>query len=143
MTAPEKEARGIRALISRALADAGVAPERVDHVNLHGTGTKYNDAIETKALKSVFGERAARVPVTANKGTIGHAMGAAGALETVATVLSMRERLVPPTVGLEEADPECDLDVVAGSAREMKIGVALKTSYGIGGTNAAVVLGAA
>ncbi len=143
MTAPEKEARGIRALIRAALADAGVAPEDVDHVNLHGTGTKYNDAIETKALKGVFGERAVRVPVTANKGTIGHAMGAGGALETVATVLSMQGGLVPPTVGLEEPDPECDLDVVAGSAREVKIGVALKTSYGIGGTNAAVVLGAA
>ena len=118
-------------------------PERTDHVNLHGTGTKYNDAIETKALKGVFGERATRIPVTANKGTIGHAMGAAGALETVAAVLSMREGVVPPTVGLEERDAECDLDVVTGRAREVRVGVALKTSYGIGGANAAVVLGAA
>ena len=143
MTAPEKEARGIRALISGALADAKVEPERIDHVNLHGTGTKYNDAIETKALKAVFGERAVRIPVTANKGTIGHAMGAAGALETIATILTMREGIVPPTVGLEEPDPECDLDVVTGGARHLSVGVALKTSYGIGGANAAVVLGAA
>jgi len=143
MTAPEKEARGIQALIRGALADAGVGPERIDHVNLHGTGTKYNDAIETKALKGVFGERAGRIPVTANKGAIGHAMGAAGVLEIVATVLSMREGVVPPTAGLEEPDPECDLDVVTGAAREVDIGVALKTSYGIGGANAAVVLGAA
>ncbi|MHC5055266.1 MAG: beta-ketoacyl-[acyl-carrier-protein] synthase family protein [Planctomycetota bacterium] len=143
MTAPEKEARGIQALIRGALADAGTDAGRVDHVNLHGTGTKYNDAIETKALKGVFGERATRIPVTANKGTLGHAMGAAGALETVATVLSMRHGLVPPTMGHEEPDPECDLDVVTGGAREVRVGVALKTSYGIGGANAAVVLGAA
>jgi 3-oxoacyl-[acyl-carrier-protein] synthase II len=143
MTAPEKEARGIRALIKSALADAHVAPERIDHVNLHGTGTKYNDAIETKAMKAIFGERATRIPVTANKGTIGHAMGAAGALEIIATIMSMRENLVPPTVGLEEPDPACDLDVVTGSAREVSVAVALKTSYGIGGANAAVVLGAA
>jgi len=143
MTAPEKEARGIQALMRGALADARVGPERIDHVNLHGTGTKYNDAIETKALKGVFGERAGRIPVTANKGAIGHAMGAAGVLEIVATVLSMREGVVPPTAGLEEPDPECDLDVVTGSARKVDIGVALKTSYGIGGANAAVVLGAA
>jgi 3-oxoacyl-[acyl-carrier-protein] synthase II len=142
MTAPEKEARGIRALMTAALADAGVEPAEIDHVNLHGTGTKYNDLIETKAIKAVFGPRARAIPVTANKGTLGHAMGAAGSLETVAAVLSIRDGKIPPTLGLEEPDPECDLDVVTGSAREAAIGTVLKTSYGIGGANAAVVLGA-
>jgi acyl transferase domain-containing protein len=140
MTAPEKEARGIRALMAAALSDAGVGPHEIDHVNLHGTGTKYNDLIETKAIKAVFGERARSIPVTANKGALGHAMGAAGSLETIAAVLSIRDGKIPPTLGFEEPDPECDLDVVTGSAREMVIGTALKTSYGIGGTNAAVVL---
>ncbi len=140
MTAPEKEARGIRALMAAALADAGVEPAEIDHVNLHGTGTKYNDLIETKAIKAVFGERARSIPVTANKGALGHAMGAAGSLETIAAVLSIRNGKVPPTLGLEEPDPECDLDVVTGSAREATIRTVLKTSYGIGGTNAAVVL---
>jgi 3-oxoacyl-[acyl-carrier-protein] synthase II len=140
MTAPEKEATGIRALMRGALASAGLAPADIDHVNLHGTGTKYNDLIETVAMKDVFGDRAREIPVTANKAALGHAMGAAGSLETIAAVKSMNEGRIPPTLGLEEQDPECDLDVVRGGPREVRIDALLKTSYGIGGTNAAVVL---
>jgi 3-oxoacyl-[acyl-carrier-protein] synthase II len=140
MTAPEREAKGIRALVAAALEDAGVRPGDVDHVNLHGTGTKYNDLIETVAVKAVFGERARSIPVTANKSVIGHAMGAAGALEAIASAMTLREGVVPPTAGLEEQDPECDLDVVRGRPREVGANVVLSTSYGIGGTNAAVVL---
>jgi len=140
MTAPEKEARGISALLRDALADAGARAEDIDHANLHGTGTPYNDLIETVALKAVFGARARSIPVTANKSVIGHAMGAAGALETIACVLSLGEGLVPPVAGLEEQDPQCDLDVVRGGPRRADIACALKTSYGIGGTNAALVL---
>jgi 3-oxoacyl-[acyl-carrier-protein] synthase II len=157
MTAPQKEARGIIALIRSALADAGVAPDDIDHVNLHGTGTRYNDLIETKALKAVVGERAralrepqaagtepvegaGALPVTANKGAMGHAMGAAGALETVAAVLSIREGLIPPTAGLEEQDAECDLSVVRERAHRAPVSNVLKLSYGIGGANAAVVV---
>ena len=140
MTAPEKEARGIRSLMRAALADAGVRPGEVDHVNLHGTGTKYNDLIETMAVKDVFGERGRSIPVTANKSELGHAMGAAGALEAIASVLTIRHGRIPPTAGLEEQDPECDLDLVRDAPRETRVRVVLKTSYGIGGTNAAVVL---
>jgi 3-oxoacyl-[acyl-carrier-protein] synthase II len=143
MTAPEKEARGITALIRAALEDADVRPDEVDHVNLHGTGTKYNDLIETRALKAVFGERAGRLPVTANKSALGHAMGAAGSLEAIAAVLSLREGIVPPTLGSEEPDPDCDLDVVRGGPRRVEMRTVLSTSYGIGGADAAVVLRAA
>lgn len=140
MTAPDKQARGVKALMRAALADAGVRPEDVDHVNLHGTGTKYNDLNETIAMKEIFGERARRIPVTANKSELGHAMGAGGALEAIASVLSIRDGRIPPTIGIEEQDPECDLDVVRDSPREARVRCVLKTSYGIGGTNAAVVL---
>ncbi len=140
MTAPEKEARGVKALVRAALADAGVGPEEVDHVNLHGTGTKYNDLNETIAMKDIFGERARSIPVTANKSGLGHAMGAAGALEAIASVLTIRHGRIPPTIGIEEQDPECDLDLVRGAPREARLRCVLKTSYGIGGTNAAVVL---
>jgi 3-oxoacyl-(acyl-carrier-protein) synthase len=140
MTAPEKEARGISALMSAALNDAGLSPDAVDHINLHGTGTKYNDLIETRAVRNVFAHSAASIPVTANKSAFGHALGAAGVLESVAACMSMRNGVVPPTIGLENQDPECDLDVVTGGPRECRLDTILKTSYGIGGTNAAVVL---
>jgi 3-oxoacyl-(acyl-carrier-protein) synthase len=140
MTAPDKEARGITDLMARAVREAGLTVDDVDHVNLHGTGTKYNDLIETMAMKNVFGPRATSIPVTANKSAIGHAMGAAGALECVAACLSLRDGAIPPTIGLIDRDPECDLDVVRGEVRRVEIETVLKTSYGIGGTNAAVVL---
>jgi len=142
MTAPEKEARGIAAVMRMALADAGLAPEAVAHINLHGTGTPYNDQIETLAVKSVFGAHAAKIAVTANKSLFGHAMGAAGAIEAAATCLSIRDGLVPPTVGCRERDPALDLDVVFDTARPMRLPVALTNSYGLGGTNASLVLGA-
>jgi 3-oxoacyl-(acyl-carrier-protein) synthase len=138
MTAPEKEGKGIQKLMRLALADAGLAPEEVDHINLHGTGTKYNDLIETRAIKSVFGERAGKLVLTANKSMIGHTMGAAGSHESICAVKSLVEGLVPPTVGLTRPDPECDLDYCPGAARKVEIRAALKNSYGIGGTNACV-----
>lgn len=140
MTAPDKSARGISALMRAALSDAGLSPQDIDHANLHGTGTQYNDLIETAAMKTVFGERARTIPVTANKSVIGHAMGAAGSLETIACAKSLVEGIVPPVAGLEEQDPQCDLDVVRGEPRQIQARYALKTSYGIGGTNAALVL---
>ena len=139
LTAPEKEGRGIVRLMRAALADAGVPPDEVDGVNLHGTGTKYNDLIETKAIKAVFGERARKLLLTANKSMLGHSMGAAGAHESVAAVKSLVEGLVPPTVGIGTPDPECDLDYCPGSARRAELRVVLKNSYGIGGVNASVV----
>jgi 3-oxoacyl-[acyl-carrier-protein] synthase II len=140
LTAPEKEGRGIVRLMRAALADAGVAPEQVDGVNLHGTGTKYNDLIETKALKEVFGAHARKLALTANKSMLGHTMGAAGAHESIAAVKSLVEGIVPPTVGIATPDPECDLDYCPGTARRVELRVVLKNSYGIGGVNASVVL---
>jgi 3-oxoacyl-(acyl-carrier-protein) synthase len=140
MTAPDKTGSGIAAVMRMALADAGLAPEAVAHLNCHGTGTKYNDAIETLAVKTVFGAHASRLVLTANKSLFGHAMGAAGALEAAATCFTIRDGLVPPTVNVRARDPELDLDVVLGEARAADIPVAMTNSYGIGGTNASLVL---
>ncbi len=139
MTAPEKEGRGIARLMRLALADAGVRPEDVQHVNLHGTGTKYNDLIETRAIKAVFGERAKELVLTANKSMIGHTMGAAGSHESIAAIKSLETGIVPPTVGITTPDPDCDLDYCPGQARELEMATVLKNSYGIGGTNASAV----
>jgi 3-oxoacyl-[acyl-carrier-protein] synthase II len=139
MTAPEKEGRGIGQLMRMALADAGAEVGDVEHINLHGTGTRYNDLIETRAVKAVFGEAAGELVLTANKSMLGHAMGAAGSLESICTVKSLVEGLVPPTVGITEQDPECDLDYCADGPREVDMNCVLKNSYGIGGTNASAV----
>jgi len=140
MTAPDKEARGISSLMQRALDDARLPPDAIHHVNLHGTATKYNDLNETRALRKVFGERATSIPVTANKGAIGHAMGASGSLETITACLTLREKTIPPTIGLDDQDPECDVNIVRASALDCDVDTILKPSYGIGGTNAAIVL---
>jgi 3-oxoacyl-(acyl-carrier-protein) synthase len=141
MTAPEQEARGIQALMRAALKDAQVAPEAVEHANLHATGTPYNDKIETKALHGVLGERASKLPVCSIKSSIGHTMGAAGTLESIAALLTLRDGKIPPILGLEpaEKDPECDLLTPTGVPYEGNFQTILKTSYGFGGTNAAVV----
>ncbi|MFH0939550.1 MAG: beta-ketoacyl-[acyl-carrier-protein] synthase family protein [Planctomycetota bacterium] len=142
MTAPEQEARGIQALMRAVLADAKVAPETIDHVNLHGTGTPYNDAIETKAMHAVFGARGRKIPVCAIKSSIGHTMGAAGIIESVAAVLTLREGKVPPIIGLDpqQKDPECDLFTPTDAPLDGDFKVVMKTSYGFGGANAALVL---
>ena len=142
MTAPETEAHGIQALMRAALNDAAIETAQIDHLNLHATGTPYNDAIETKAIHAVFGARGKEIPVCSIKSSIGHTMGAAGVLESIAAVKTLNEGKVPPVLGLDRAeqDPACDLnaptEVLAGNFKTI-----LKTSYGFGGTNAAVVLG--
>jgi len=142
MTAPEQEARGIQALMRAALFDAQVAPAAIEHLNLHATGTPYNDAIETKAVHAVFGSRGRGIPVSAVKSSIGHCMGAAGIIEATAALLTLRDGLVPPILGLDpaEKDPACDLLTPTGTPLHGAFKTALKTSYGFGGTNAAVVL---
>lgn len=140
MTAPDQSGRGIIEVMQRALRDARLEPECIDHINAHGTGTLYNDKIETMAIKTVFGAHAYRMPVVSLKGMLGHTMGAAGALETIAAALTIRDSIVPPTVGLQTPDPECDLDYVPGAARKAAVRTVLSNSYGIGGANAAVVL---
>ena len=126
-----------------AINDAKLTPDNIDHLNLHATGTPYNDAIETKAIHAVFGTRGREIPVCSVKSSIGHTMGAAGVLESIVAINTLEKGLVPPVLGLElaEKDPECDLHTPVGSALRGDFKTILKTSYGFGGTNAAVVLG--
>ncbi len=140
MTAPAPAGAGSAEVMAMALADAGLSPAAVDHVNAHGTGTRHNDSTETQAIKTVLGDRAHAIPVAANKSVLGHMMGAAGAVESIVAVMTMRDGIVPPTIGYGEPDPACDLDYVPNVRREFPVRVALSNSAGIGGCNAAVVL---
>jgi nodulation protein E len=129
----------VRAL-EQALADGGLAPGDIDYVNAHGTGTAANDETETRALKHVFGDHSARLAISSTKSMVGHALGAAGALELVATILAMREGLVPPTIGYLGPDPACDLDCVPNEARPLAINAALSNSFAFGGLNAVLAI---
>jgi 3-oxoacyl-[acyl-carrier-protein] synthase II len=126
-----------------ARADARLAPEAIDHVNAHGTSTPQNDRHETAAIRAVFGRHADRLAVSAIKSMTGHLVGAAGAVEAIATVLAVREGLLPPTINLETPDPACDLDYVPGRARRMPVATALSSSFAFGGTNAILAIGRA
>jgi 3-oxoacyl-[acyl-carrier-protein] synthase II len=139
LTAPDPEGKGVAKAITLALKDAGLPMESVDYVSAHGTSTPMNDPIETKALKHAFGEHAKKLKISSIKSMIGHAMGAAGALESVALVLTIKEGFIPPTINLDEADPECDLDYVPNKGISMPVKVAIKESMGFGGQNAVVV----
>ncbi len=132
---PDIEAIAIRA----ALESAGVAPQQVDYINAHGTGTRLNDAAETKAIKMVFGEMAYRVPISSIKSMIGHLACAAGAIEAVASVMTIVKGIIPPTINLETPDPECDLDYVPNRARHQTVNVCLSNSFGMGGQNCCLV----
>ena len=140
MTAPDRKGRGIQAVMQAALADAVISPEEIDHISAHGTGTPYNDKIETACIKAVFGDDAYDIPVVSVKSEMGHTMGAAGTLEVICSILTIRHQRVPPTINLEEPDPECDLDYVPGESRAHDVRTVLCNSYGIGGTNAAIVI---
>jgi nodulation protein E len=124
--------------IQAALADAAMPLEEVGYINAHGTGTSGNDPAETRAIREVFGALADGIPVSSTKSMHGHALGAAGAIEAVATLLAMRENLLPPTANFTEADPLCDLDYIANVARPAKIRAALSNSFAFGGLNAVV-----
>jgi 3-oxoacyl-[acyl-carrier-protein] synthase II len=143
VTAPEPEGIGASRCMEMALRDAGMAPDKIDYINAHGTSTPLNDATETRAIKRVFGERAANIPISSNKSMIGHLWGAAGGVEALFTVLSIREGLIPPTINLEDPDPACDLDYVPNRARFVPIRTALSNSFGFGGTNGVLVFKAA
>jgi len=134
LTAPDIDGMS-RAMIG-ALDDAGLKPQDIQYVNAHGTGTAANDETETKALHQVFGEHARKLAVSSTKSMIGHALGAAGALEMVATLLAIREDIAPPTIGYLGPDPACDLDYVPNKARPMRIDAAISNSFAFGGLNA-------
>lgn len=137
---PDPEGRGIRRAIHWTLADAGIAPAEVDYVNAHGTSTPLNDVIETYALKQVFGDHAYRLAVSSTKSSLGHTMGAAGAVESIVTALALQAGIIPPTLNLDHPDPACDLDYVPWTPRHAEIRVALKNAFGFGGQNACLLL---
>ena len=122
-----------------ALADAGMRPEEIDYLNAHGSATPLNDKTETIAIKKVFGSHARVMAISGTKGHHGHALGATGAMEAVACALAMEHQFVPPTVNLENPDPECDLDYTPGVGRERTIATVLSNSFGFGGINSCVV----
>ncbi len=139
VVAPCADGEGAIRAMTWALEDAGVTPEEVDYISAHGTSTKLNDSSETLAIKKTFGEQAYRIPISATKSMIGHPFGAAGALESVACLESMRHGIIHPTINYENPDPECDLDYVPNEARRADIRVALKNSFGFGGQNACLL----
>lgn len=137
-TAPDAETQAIAARM--ALQDAGVTAEDIDYINAHGTSTRLNDAAETRAIKMVFGDRAYQIPVSSNKSMIGHLACAAGAIEAIAAVMTVREGIIPPTVHYETPDPECDLDYVPNKARRQPVNVCLSNSFGMGGQNCSLII---
>jgi 3-oxoacyl-[acyl-carrier-protein] synthase II len=139
VTAPEPSGYSAAMAITRALKRAGVEPDEVGLVVAHGTGTPLNDASETAAIKKALGEHAYRVAVTAPKSMVGHQLGAAGAVSALTAVLALHEGVVPPTINLETPDPQCDLDYVPLTARQMTVGVALANGFGFGGQNGVIV----
>jgi 3-oxoacyl-[acyl-carrier-protein] synthase II len=125
--------------LEMALNDAAIPPANVDYINAHGTSTVVNDACETKAIKAALGEHSRKVPISSNKSMFGHLLGAAGAVEAIFTVLTIRDGIMPPTINYETPDPECDLDYVPNIARKAQVNIALSNSFGFGGVNATLV----
>ena len=139
ITAPPEDGDGARRCMLRALADAGLTPERVDYINAHGTSTPLGDRAETVVIKRAFGDHARRLAVSSTKSVTGHMLGAAGAMEAVFSVLALRDQVVPPTINLDEPDPDCDLDYVPQTARSQNLETVLSNSFGFGGTNGTLV----
>ena len=138
ITQPSSEgaARAMRAV----LRDAGLAPEQIDYINAHGTATPANDPTETAAIRAIFGAHADKLAVSSTKSMHGHALGAAAALECLATVLALRDGVLPPTVNYSEPDPDCDLDVIPNQARIAQVEYAISNSFAFGGLNAVLAL---
>jgi 3-oxoacyl-[acyl-carrier-protein] synthase II len=139
MTQPPEDGEGAALCMQRALRSAGINPEQVDYINAHGTSTPAGDLAETRAIKRVFKEAAYRIPVSSTKSMTGHLLGAAGGIEAIFTILAIRDRVAPPTINLDHPDPECDLDYVPHTAREMTIDIAMSNSFGFGGTNSTLI----
>jgi 3-oxoacyl-[acyl-carrier-protein] synthase II len=140
VVSPHPEGRGACSAMTKALQSANISPDEVDVINAHGTSTIIGDRIETMAIKKVFGEHAYTIPVTSNKSMIGHMQGASGAVEAIALVKSLQDGIVPPTINLENPDPECDLDYVPNVARKADMQVGLSNSFGFGGHNAVILM---
>ncbi|GAI94007.1 unnamed protein product, partial [marine sediment metagenome] len=136
--APDAEQQAVA--MRMALKDADIPSEDVDYINAHGTSTRLNDATETKSIKMVFGKRAYKIPISSNKSMVGHLACAAGAVEAIATVMTIRNSIIPPTIHYETTDPECDLDYVPNEARHQSVNVCLSNSFGLGGQNCSLII---
>ncbi len=139
MTSPATDGDGAARCINHALNDAGLNPEDVDYINAHGTSTPAGDVAETKAIKRALGNHAGNVAVSSSKSMTGHLLGAAGGIEAIFSILAIRDQILPPTINLDNQDPECDLDYVANTARDAKVEVAMSNSFGFGGTNGTLI----
>jgi 3-oxoacyl-[acyl-carrier-protein] synthase II len=139
MTAPSEDGDGARRVMAMAIRKAGIAPDQVDYINAHGTSTPYNDKLETLAIHNCFGDHARKLAISSTKSMTGHLLGGAGGLEAGITALAVHHQIVPPTINLDDPDPECDLDYVPHQSRRMHITYALSNSFGFGGTNAALL----
>jgi 3-oxoacyl-[acyl-carrier-protein] synthase II len=142
ITAPHPEGKGAIAAMQRAIRDARIAADEVDYINAHGTSTDLGDIAETNAIKQAFGAHARKVSISSTKSMTGHLLGASGGIELIACILSIRDGIVHPTINLDNPDPQCDLDYVPNFARERKVRYAISNSFGFGGHNACVVVGA-
>jgi 3-oxoacyl-[acyl-carrier-protein] synthase II len=140
IAAPPENGEGAARCLSLALQDAGLQPEDIDYINAHGTSTPLNDRCETQAIKTVFGDHARKLAISSTKSMTGHMLGAAGGIEAAFTALSIHDQIAPPTINLDEASPECDLDYVPHQARKMEIRAAVSNSFGFGGTNGVIVM---
>jgi 3-oxoacyl-[acyl-carrier-protein] synthase II len=139
ITSPAPNGEGAARCMNMAIKDAGISPAEVGYINAHGTSTKYGDELETMAIKTVFGGHARKVPVSSTKSMTGHLLGAAGGVEAVISVLALERGILPPTINLENPDPECDLDYIPNTARKKQVDIAMSNSFGFGGTNATLV----
>jgi 3-oxoacyl-[acyl-carrier-protein] synthase II len=140
ITDQDPEGEGAASSMRAALLDAGLAPRDIDYVSAHGTGTKQNDQVETRAMKAVFGDHARRVPLSSVKSMMGHLVAAAGATELITCVLAIRDQVLPPTINLRHPDPECDLDYVPNAPRKAKVEVCMSNSFGFGGQNNTLII---
>lgn len=140
MAAPPDDGNGAVRCMKMALADSGLNVDEIDYINAHGTSTPLNDVVETSAIKQVFGDHASKLAISSTKSMTGHMLGGAGGIESVFTALAIKHGIAPPTINLDNPDPECDLDYVPKVAREMNIRAAVSNSFGFGGTNAVLVM---
>jgi 3-oxoacyl-[acyl-carrier-protein] synthase II len=140
ITDSHDEGRGAIACMREALADASISPEEIDYINAHGTSTAVNDSIETLAIKRALGEEAYRIPISSTKSMMGHLIAAAGSVEAIVCLLAIRDGVAPPTINLDNPDPDCDLDYIPHRARETAIDVTLTNSFGFGGQNIALII---
>jgi 3-oxoacyl-[acyl-carrier-protein] synthase II len=139
ITAPDETGSGPMRVMQKAMKDAGITPDRIGYINAHGTSTPYNDKYETLAIKKTFGEHAYKLAVSSTKSMTGHALGAAGGIEAVFSILALHENVLPPTINYEFPDPECDLDYIVNEARNSEVEYVLSNSFGFGGTNACLI----